>query len=105
MYVIAFFASGFVGGGNKAPVADAGSDDSTNNNTLISLDGSASSDPDGDTLTFSWTQLSGPAGTFDDTNTDTPDYTPSDTGTAVFELTVSDPKGKFDTDTVTITVT
>ena len=26
MYVIAFFASGFVGGGNKAPVADAGSD-------------------------------------------------------------------------------
>jgi len=104
MFVIAYFSSGPVGGGNKTPIADAGSDNSVNNNDLISLDGSASSDPDGETLTFSWTKLSGPAGTFVDTNTDTPDYRPSATGTAVFELTVSDPKGKFDTDTVTITV-
>ncbi len=104
MFVIAFFSSGIVGSGNEAPVADAGDDDTTTNNTLISLHGSLSSDPDEDILTFSWTQLSGPAGTFVAPNTDTPDYTPSATGTAVFELTVTDPKGKTDTDTVEITV-
>ena len=44
---------------NKAPVADAGSDQSVNEETTVTLDGSASSDPDGNTLTFKWTAPEG----------------------------------------------
>ena len=93
------------GSGNQPPIANAGADDTTNTDTLISLDGTGSSDPDGDKFTYSWIQLSGPVGEFVNTSTSTPDYTPSATGTAVFELTVTDDKGESDTDSVTITVT
>jgi len=40
---------------NKVPTADAGSDQSVNEGATTSLDGSASSDPDGDALTYKWT--------------------------------------------------
>ena len=103
MFIIGTTTGG--GTNNHPPVANAGADDTTANGVLISLDGTGSSDPDGDTITYSWVKLSGPAGTFVDTDTSTPDYTPSATGTAVFELTVTDSRGKSSTDTVTITVT
>lgn len=101
------FIIGTVGGNdstNHAPVAFAGSDDVGTNGVLFSLDGSGSSDSDGDTLTYSWTQTTSIGGVFADTDTATPDFTPSATGTAIFELTVTDPKGKSDTDTVTIVI-
>jgi hypothetical protein len=100
-----FVISATTGGGssNHAPIANADTDDSTTNGFLISLDGSGSSDPDGDTFTFSWTQTSGSVVVFVDT-TATPDYTPSATGIAIFELTVTDSKGASSTDSVTITV-
>ena len=105
MYVIAFFASGFVGGGNNAPIANAGPDQTPTHPITITLDGSASSDPDGDTLTFSWTQTSGDPVTLDDNTAEKPTFDTLNAGdTYVFQLIVSDPKGKFDTDTVTITV-
>ncbi len=95
------------GSSNNAPIADAGPDDTTPDTVLISLDGTGSSDPDGDSFTFSWIKLSGPAGTFVDTTTATPDYTPDigGLGDAIFQLTVTDIKGASHTDTVTITVT
>lgn len=41
---------------NQRPLANAGSDQVTTPNTNVQLNGSASSDPDGDTLSFLWTQ-------------------------------------------------
>ena len=40
---------------NKAPVANAGIDQSVNEETIVTLDGSTSSDPDANTLIFKWT--------------------------------------------------
>ena len=45
---------------NHPPIARAGSDQVVSEGTLVTLNGSASSDPDGDGLSFSWTQFSGP---------------------------------------------
>jgi hypothetical protein len=44
---------------NKVPTADAGTDQSVNEDATVSLDGSASSDPDGNPLTFKWTAPAG----------------------------------------------
>jgi len=39
---------------NRAPVANAGLDQTVQVGTVVSFDGSASSDPDGDALTYNW---------------------------------------------------
>ena len=46
-------------GSNQSPKADAGPDMLVNFGDVAVLDGSASSDPDWDTLSFSWKQVSG----------------------------------------------
>ena len=70
----------------------------------MSLYGSLSSDPDDDTLTYSWTQIGGTSVTLTGATTAMPFFTtPSSATTLYFRLTISD--GSFtDTDDVTVTV-
>jgi hypothetical protein len=45
---------------NHPPAPNAGNDQSVNEGDTVHLDGSGSTDPDGNPLTFSWSQVSGP---------------------------------------------
>ena len=94
---------------NIAPTADAGADRVVRDREFVVLDGSRSSDPDrdrGDSLTYAWSQTSGPVtvNVTDATSAFANFLAPSDTGDFVFTLTVTDRAGVIATDTVTITV-
>jgi hypothetical protein len=95
-----------VKGINDPPTADAGEDRIVGNGTSVILDGSPSSDPEGDSLNYSWAQSGGPDVTLADADTSTPTFTTPDIDTETditFELTVDDGSAT-DTDTVVITV-
>jgi hypothetical protein len=89
------------GGPNGPPVADAGPDQTVVAWQAVTLDGSGSSDPDGDPLTYTWREgavvLAGPSA-------DTTAVVTLGVGTHAIELTVADPAGAADTDTVEVTV-
>ena len=93
-------------GMNRAPTADAGFDLNGTETVAVTLDGTNSSDPDGDPLTFSWTLVSVPAGSTAGiiaANAAIASFTPDVEGVYVVQLEVSD--GQFtSTDTATITV-
>ncbi|MBI4334667.1 MAG: hypothetical protein HY673_25720, partial [Chloroflexi bacterium] len=93
---------------NHSPTANAGADQTKNEGSLVTLDGTASSDPDNDPLTYSWSQLSGPSVTLSDPYSDTPNFTAPLVNpggeTLVFRLTVSDGLGGSATDEVAIAV-
>ena len=90
---------------NRAPIADAGPDQTVPKKTLVTLDGTGSSDPDGDILAYAWTQTGGPAVVLTGADTSTPMFTPSRSGVYTFQLVVNDSDGGTSSDTVQVTAT
>lgn len=85
-----------------APIAAAGQDVYADAGPLIVLNGSASSDGDGDALTFAWTQIGGPAVTLVDEQTPYPSFTGDQPGAYTFSLVVSDATATSSPDTVDV---
>jgi len=81
---------------NSMPSANAGVAQSVNELAGVNLDGTGSSDPDGDTITYAWTQTAGTSVTMTGADTPTPNFTAPDvlasTASEVltFQLTVND---------------
>ena len=90
---------------NRAPIAEAGIDQTVNINTQVQLDGSSSSDPDGNAITYQWSVLSDTLVGLSSTTSSKPTFTPSIVGTYRFELIVHDGEVYSAPDIVTITVT
>ncbi len=88
---------------NNAPTANAGSDQTVNTSATVTLDGTASSDPEGVALTYLWTETSGTNITLSSNTTSTLSFTaPSTQSTLTFSLIVSDGVNTSTSDTVTI---
>ena len=89
---------------NQAPTAVVNNQAATVN-TLVTLDGSRSSDPEGGPLTYAWIVKSGPATVLTNSATSKATFTPSSIGTYVFTLTVTDSGGLTGSADTTVTVT
>ena len=98
----------FVTNVNQPPLANAGPDQTVNENTLVTLNGTGSLDPDLDALSYSWTQIAGPGVALTGGTTANPTFTtPSVVGggtTITFRLIVSDGQASSAPDTVSIHV-
>ncbi len=93
---------------NQAPTADAGADQTVSSLETVTLDGSASSDPDGTIASYAWTQTGGAAVTLDETVPSMPTFEAPNVGAdevLTFELVVTDNEGAPSlADTVVITI-
>ncbi len=90
---------------NSAPVANAGPDQTGRVGLTMVLDGSASSDVDGNSLTYHWSIMSAPAGStavLANSATVTPTLTVDVFGMYVVQLIVNDGTANSTPDTVTI---
>src|SRR5262249_4036570 len=74
-------------------VADAGPNQTVTGNVTVTLDGSRSYDPDGDPLTYQWTQESGPPVTISTPTAAIARFTATAGNVYTFRLTVKDPLG------------
>ncbi|HEY2032038.1 MAG TPA: myxosortase-dependent M36 family metallopeptidase [Myxococcales bacterium] len=74
---------------DRPPVASAGAPQTVNEESLVTLDGSGSTDPDGDALSFAWTQTGGPTVAIMGANTARPTFVAPDVGPQGASLTFS----------------
>ncbi|MBI4691010.1 MAG: hypothetical protein HY754_12225 [Nitrospirae bacterium] len=91
---------------NCPPVAYAGSDQSVVVSTTVTLDGTGSSDVNGDALTYNWSFTSKPVGSLaslSDSTASMPTFTADVAGNYAISLTVSDGKSGSEADYVAVT--
>ena len=91
---------------NNPPSANAGPDQVVAIGSEVTLSAAASSDPDGDTLTYAWSVVSKPSGstmTLSDASAVSPTFTADKEGDYVLSLVVNDGKVDSAPDMVTIT--
>lgn len=91
--------------GNLPPVANAGPDQTVTAGQRVTLNGTGSSDPNGDPLTYTWCLKGRPVGstaTLSGANTSQPTFTPDIAGSYVFCLTVNDGKAGSASDSVVV---
>jgi RHS repeat-associated protein len=92
---------------NSPPIADAGLDRSATLGDIIPLDGTASRDPDGDTLNYAWSVTHAPVGSSAAISPPTdaqPNFTPDKEGGYVVQLLVRDTHNATSTATFNLTV-
>jgi hypothetical protein len=92
---------------NQEPVSDAGSDQTADANTEVKLDGSKSTDPDGDNLKFEWSQTKGSDVKLSDKHDASPSFVAPEVDKETemqFELLVDDGNGGTSKDVVKISV-
>jgi hypothetical protein len=96
-------------GDNDPPMADAGPDQTVDEENMVMLSGSNSTDPEGERLSYRWKQVAGPSVTLSDPTADQPQFNAPNVASSgaalMFELTVSDSLGLKDTDDITVNVT
>ena len=81
---------------NRPPLANAGFDQISRTTKTVNLDGTSSYDPDGDSLTFAWSQTSGNSVNLLRADSPMPSFVAPITSTELnlgFKLTVSDGRG------------
>ena len=94
------------GGGttNRAPIANAGIDQTVAEQSSVTLDGTGSRDPDGDNLTYTWTQTVGTTVSITNGNMPTASFdAPAAGETLTFQLAVNDGTTTV-VDTVDVTI-
>jgi PKD repeat protein len=84
---------------HNAPTADAGGPYVGTTSAPVTFDGTGSSDPNGDALTYAWDFGDGNTGTGA-----TPSHTYTAPGSYNVTLRVTDPDGNFDEDVTTVTI-
>jgi len=90
---------------NTSPVADAGQDQVVTTGSSVTLDGSGSSDSDGDSLSYQWTLYSSPNGSsvsLNSANTAAPSFIPDVDGEYVLSLVVSDSESNSLVDSIVV---
>ncbi len=89
--------------GDNAPVANAGQDQESDP-TVVELDGSGSFDPNGDPLSYTWSQVEGTDVTLSDMHAMRPTFLERRSGQYGFQLIVNDGRAGSYPDEVLITI-
>lgn len=93
---------------NRTPIAAAGADAFAAEFDVVSLDGSGSADPDGEPLTYAWSQVAGPPVALAGADTAAPSFVAPAVAlggaTLTFQLIVSDGAAASASDTVDVQI-
>ncbi|WP_038004262.1 PKD domain-containing protein, partial [Teredinibacter turnerae] len=90
---------------NSSPVSNAGTDQNIATGSVVTLNGAASSDADGDTLSYQWSLTSVPSGSavaLSNATGASPTFTADTDGSYIAQLIVNDGTENSAPDTVTI---